>query len=70
MERGLTHLIHSAIISALLYIIMVYAMGSYSRVAETRSLAIGAIVLLYMLAFGHDLPQMWKKCVTCSGKAN
>ena len=69
MERGLMMLVHSAIISALLYIVMVYAMGSNSRVAETRSLAIGAIVLLYMLAFGHDLPQIWKKCLTCSGAA-
>ena len=69
MERGLTHLVHTAIISALLYIIMVYVMGSHSRVAESRSLAIGAIVLLYMLAFGHDLPQIWKKCMACSGAA-
>ncbi len=69
MERGLMMLVHSAIISAILYIVMVYAMDSHSRVAETRSLAIGAIVLLYMLAFGHDLPQIWKKCVTCSGAA-
>ena len=69
MERGLIHLVHSAIISAMLYIVMVYVMDSHSRVAETRSLAIGAIVLLYMLAFGHDLPQIWKKCVMCSGAA-
>ena len=69
MERGLMMLVHSAIISALLYIVMVYAMGSHSQVAETRSLAIGAIVLLYMLAFGHELPQLWKKCVTCSRAA-
>jgi hypothetical protein len=69
MERGLMMLVHSAIISAILYIVMVYAMGSPSRVAETRSLAIGAIVLLYMLMFGHDLPQIWKKCTACSGAA-
>lgn len=69
MERGLMMLVHSAIISAILYIVMVYAVGSHSRVAESRSLAIGAIALLYMLAFGHDLPQIWKKCVKCSGAA-
>jgi len=62
-------LLHSAIISAIIYIVMVYAMGFNSQLAETRSLMFGAIVLLYMLMFGHDLPQILKKCMTCSGTA-
>jgi hypothetical protein len=66
MERGLMMLLHSAIISALLYVIMVYAMGQHSRVAESRSLGIGAIVLIYMLVFGHGLPQSLRKCTGCS----
>jgi hypothetical protein len=67
MERGLMMLIHSAIISAILYIVMVYAVGIDSRLAETRSLMVGSITLLYMLAFGHELPPFLKKCMNCSG---
>ena len=35
---------------------MVYALNQNYMVAETRSVFIGAIVLLYMLMFGHALP--------------
>ena len=69
MERGLMMLLHSVIISAIIYIVMVYAMGLDSQMSEKRSLMFGAIILLYMLMFGHDLPQILKKCTTCSGKA-
>ena len=62
MERGLMMLLHSAIISAVLYFIMVYAMGVNNQMAENRSLSFGAITLLYMLAFGHELPPILKKC--------
>jgi hypothetical protein len=67
MERGLMMLLHSAIISAVIYLVMVYAMGTNTQLAENRSLSIGAVALLYMLAFGHELPPILKKCVTCSG---
>ena len=45
MERGLMMLLHSAIISMVLYAIMVYAAGMPARLAENRSLGIGAIAL-------------------------
>lgn len=64
MERGLMMLLHSAIISAVVYLIMVYAMGVSNQMAETRSLMIGSITLLYMLAFGHELPPILKKYIS------
>jgi len=57
MERGLMMLLHSAIISAVVYVVMVYAVGKSKVVSESQSLLIGAIVLIYMLMFGHALPK-------------
>jgi len=48
--------LHSVVIALILYIFMVYALNQNYMVAETRSVFIGAIVLLYMLMFGHALP--------------
>ena len=56
MERGSTMLLHSTIIAIVIYLIMVYVLKQNNIVAENRSLFIAAIVLLYMLAFGHGLP--------------
>lgn len=56
MERGLIMLLHSVIIGLLLYVLMVFALGQSARVAEDRSVLIGALVLIYMVLFGHKLP--------------
>ena len=56
MERGIMMLLHSAIIAIVLYLTMTYALGQSTAVAENRSLLIGALILIYMLIFGHGLP--------------
>lgn len=56
MERGLVMLLHSAIIGILLYVLMVFALNQRPIIAENRSLLIAAIVLIYMIVFGHGLP--------------
>jgi len=56
MERGLMMLLHSAIIGVILYIIMVFLLKQRPIVAENRSLLIAALVLIYMIVFGHGLP--------------
>lgn len=56
MERGLTMLLHSAVVGLLLYAIMVYAAGVPAGLAENRSLGIAAVALIYMVNFGHGLP--------------
>uniref|UniRef100_A0A6C0HSR1 Uncharacterized protein n=1 Tax=viral metagenome TaxID=1070528 RepID=A0A6C0HSR1_9ZZZZ len=56
MERGLVMLMHSAIIGVVLYVIMI-ALKQPPYVAENRSILIAAIVLIYMLLFGHALPK-------------
>lgn len=56
MERGLNMLVHSAIIGLVLYVFMLYGLGQQALVAENRSLLIGAVVLIYMILFGHGLP--------------
>ena len=56
MESGIIMFIHSAIITFILYIIMVFMLKqSYSK-AQDRSILIGAIILIYMILFGHGMP--------------
>ncbi len=56
MEGGFTMFIHSAIITAILYVIMKFVLKQPEIVAQDRSFLIGALVLVYMILFGHGLP--------------
>ena len=56
MESGLTMLLHSAIIGVILYVIMVYVLKQRQVVAENRSIVLAAVVLIYMVVFGHGMP--------------
>lgn len=56
MERGLVMLVHSVIIGLILFLIMRFILGQSVSVAEDRSVLLGAIVLIYMVLFGHRLP--------------
>lgn len=60
-NSGLSMLFHSIIIGLLLYIIMVFAFGQKPVVALNRSLLIAALVLIYMLLFGHGWPTSMKR---------
>jgi len=48
--------VHAAIITGLLYLVMVYGLKQRQQVAENRSILLGALVLVYMILFGHGLP--------------
>ena len=56
MESGLTMLSHSAVIGVILYVIMVYVLKQRQVVAENRSIVLAALVLIYMVVFGHGMP--------------
>ncbi len=56
MESGLTMLVHSVIIGIILYFIMIMVFKQRPIVAQNRSLVLAAIVLIYMIMFGHGLP--------------
>ena len=49
-------LLHSVVIGAILYAIMLIGLGQKQSVAEYRSILIAALVLVYMIMFGHKLP--------------
>ena len=55
-ERGAIMALHGVIIAAILYIIMVFLLKQRPIIAENRSILIGAIVVVYMILFGHGLP--------------
>jgi hypothetical protein len=56
MERGIMMLVHSLIIGIILYIVMVFALKQKPVVAENRSILFAAVILIYMILFGHGLP--------------
>ena len=58
VESGLTHVLHSIVITAVAYLFMLYVLKQNPSTAETRSLAIGSATLAYMLVFGHGAPSM------------
>jgi TRAP-type C4-dicarboxylate transport system permease small subunit len=56
MERGLVMVMHSVILAVLVYLLMVYVFRQSPRVAEERSVLLGALILAYMVLFGHGMP--------------
>jgi hypothetical protein len=63
MERGLMMVLHSVIIGAILYLIMVLGLKQNTVLAENRSILIAAVVLIYMIVFGHGLPNKINKMI-------
>ncbi len=56
MESVLTHLLHSVILTVILYLLMIFVLKQSQNMALTRSILIGAVALIYMILFGHGLP--------------
>lgn len=56
MERGSTMLIHSVLIGIVIYAVLILLLKQSPSVAEDRSILIGAIVLIYMVLWGHGAP--------------
>jgi len=61
MERGLMMLLHSCIIGLILSILMVFVFKQNEMVAEKRSILITAVILIYMILFGHGIPDKLNK---------
>lgn len=61
MEKGRMMLLHSVIIGILLYLFMVFVLGQKQNVAENRSILLAAVILIYMVLFGHGLPNSINK---------
>lgn len=55
-ERGAMMAFHGLLIAIILYFIMVFLLKQRPIVAENRSIVIGALVIVYMILFGHGLP--------------
>jgi|TARA_R110002072_G_scaffold76776_1_gene179784 hypothetical protein len=56
MERGLMMVVHSALISLVAYFLMIFLLKQRQLMAENRSVLMFAIVLAYMVLFGHRWP--------------
>jgi len=53
--------LHSVIIGLVLYMLMVFVFNQSPKMAEYRSVLIAAVVLIYMILFGHGLPTRLNK---------
>jgi len=54
-------LVHSIIITVILYIIMKFFLNQSETMSLNRSIIIGALILIYMILFGHRLPTHMNK---------
>ncbi len=61
MDSGRMMIVHSLIIGVLLYLFMIFILGQSQIVAENRSILLAAMVLVYMMLFGHGLPSSVNK---------
>jgi TRAP-type C4-dicarboxylate transport system permease small subunit len=55
-ERGSMMLLHAVMIGVVIYMMMRYILNQSELVAEDRSIVIAAFVLIYMVMFGHGMP--------------
>lgn len=56
MERGLVYCMHAVAIAVVAYALMIYLLKQEPMMAEDRSVLLGAVVLIYMVMFGHNMP--------------
>ena len=61
MEQHWMMVLHSIIIGIMLFVFMIFGLGQQNEVAERRSILIAALVLIYMILFGHGLPTKLNK---------
>jgi len=61
MESGRMMILHAVIFGVVLYLFMVFALGQRQVMAENRSILLAALVLVYMILFGHGLPKSINK---------
>jgi len=61
IERGLMMVLHSVVIGVVLYMLMVFVFNQNPKMAEYRSILIAAVLLIYMILFGHGLPTKLNK---------
>jgi len=61
IEGGRMMLLHSLMIGILLYVFMIFILGQNQIVAENRSILLSALILVYMILFGHGLPNSINK---------
>ena len=55
-ESGISMIGHALIIGVLLYVLIRYVLNQPMAKAADRSILIAALVLVYMILFGHRMP--------------
>ena len=55
-ESSLNMILHSFVVGVVVYIFLVYGMGKQMLQSIDISILFGALSLIYMVVFGHNLP--------------
>lgn len=55
-DNGTAMVLHCILITAVLYFIMTNVLKQSNVVAMDRSVVIGAVILIYMILYGHNFP--------------
>jgi len=61
MEQPWMMILHALIIGIILYVFMLFGLGQKNEIAQSRSILIAAVILIYMILFGHGLPTKLNK---------
>jgi len=56
MVNPLMHLVHAAVVTVVLYLLMKFVLKQSDAKSMTRSVVIGLVAALYMVLFGHGAP--------------
>lgn len=56
MKKNMEHVCHAVMIAVVLYFVMTLLLKQSSDKACARSIVLGAVALIYMVAFGHNFP--------------
>jgi competence protein ComGC len=68
MESPMEMLLHSVIISIVMFILLRFMVKQSDNKAMTWSMLIGSLSLFYMLVWGHKLPSLNINTALSSGK--
>ena len=60
-NSSVTMVLHSIVITAVLFVIMTIIFNQNTETALSRSILVGAVILIYMILFGHGLPTRLNK---------
>jgi hypothetical protein len=58
MNRLVDHLMHAALLSVVVFLVLRYLVGQSNSRSVNNSVLVGVVAMVYMVVVGHGLPQL------------